>query len=540
MKSSDAEKILEYKRHDNIDYVLVEWGNKTKSWSKITNLSCKDIVCSFFRNALKILKEEEQANIEEERKKREQMLLNKMINNNLKETVKIEERQAKILSELIDPSDKKTRNEMPFKDVKKMHQLTNNPFRTQNTDFKTLQVETNKHPSSTYINNKMSNLSINKPTYPERKRQDVAKFKQNNLLLRIADNITLNLVFYLNRRDPSVLINSENILFSKTKFLIPYIYSQYMKQDSSVKILPVFDQEDKNEAYMQKMIKNNKQSIICRSNDVFWIVSLSSMFEAVINIELKNEYVILKIDKSQYLENLFAMSNFIQPETLWVENTFKHGTDLLTDFVNNRIKIPYSKNVFVFGDKTLPLLAHLCRIIKRNGSIVDKITDSNTVIVHESYLDFIHFIPGFYESLRSHIKFYLINKNLQFEEILPYGGMITFTKEFVETAELISVAELIESISRKKNWYVKVNSVLYTVLKKRLASQTTLPEYLHKMKTVYKVFKENMVEFEGDGFRDYLEMANYKTHRYFLEVSVSKIDYNTISVEEAIKLVLFG
>lgn len=538
MKSSEVERILEYKKHNDVDYVLVEWKNKSKSWAKISNLSCKEIVCSFFRNALKILKEEEQANIEEERKKREQILLNKMINNNLKEAVRIEERQAKILSEFIDPLDKKSKEDIPFKDVRKMQQLISNPFKANTSDSKVFQnrAEIYKSPLPSA---KSSYQSIHKPLYPERKRQEFTKVKQNNLLLKINDTVTLNLVFYMNNRDPSVLINSENIVFCKTRQIIPHIYPQYMKQDDSLKILPVFHQEDKNETYLHERVRNDRNSIVCRLNDAFWIISLSSTFSNILGIELKTEYVIFRTEKSHCLSDLFEVSNFIQPESLWVEKTFKYGASLMTDFIHSKCKISYFKNVFICGDKKLPLLSHFCKIIKRNGQVVDKITDSDTVIVYESYLDFIHFVPGFYESLRNHTKFFLV-KNLQFEEILPYGGIITFTKDFIETAELISVAELVESITRKKNWYIKVNSHIYTTLKKRLSSQNTLPEYLHKMKTVYKAFKENIVEFDGENFRDHLEMSNYKTHRYFLEISTSKIDCNTISIEEAIKLVLSG
>lgn len=561
MANNEVKSILEYKNFNDMDYVYVGWVDGTFSWEKIENLNCKGLICNFFKDALEIIKRNERMNEEKLRKQKEENLLQKMINRNINESVKSTKQQNDILNTLVNKAAPNTNNSL-LKGFKKVNPATSDfipELNTQNmhpsTYYKDVllkkhQIDQNQgiysssnqgiYSSSNQSIYSSSSQSIYSPNNNEIKSkikvQKISKMNKNNLTIKIDNLPSINLTFYYKDDQLPLIFERKDIAVTRYEDIISYIHFQYISQNKSFNILPTADIDDTSESQFELELKNNNAALVCKSNDTFWIIVSHSTIGSFFNINFKSKFVIFNILKSVYFERLFNLRGTIQQDTVWVTNSFKYGISMLSDKLCKGINIIPSKTFFIFGNIQSTYMSHINKIIQRNAKITTSIQDANTVLIQESYLRFLHLIPGFYNSLKNFTKFFII-KYGEIEEILPSGGIVTFNDEYIKNAELIEVADLIKSLSKRRNWEVKVKISTYLTLKQRLAVQTTAIEHINNVKLIYKTFKENICESCEDNLREYLEMKYFRTHRHFIEISKIKIDNVAIPIHEAIKLV---
>lgn len=542
MASCQVTAILEYKNFNNTDYVYVRWDDCTTSWERISNLSCKELIFAFLQNIVNMIKESEKMKEEELQRKKEENLLQKMLNRNLDESAKLMKTQAEVLNALASSANQST----PSGEFKKMpvapkwHAGFDFPMDNSSRSGVILK-QPNKKPISEYSQgHSIQNHSLPDLDYPRpsAKRKEIARVKYNIITINMGDLPSVNIKFFYRDDFASLTFESNDLTFVSHDRIEPYLFSLYTSMRNGFQIFTSVNLQDMPETALEAEMRFREVSMVCRSSsNTFWIISTRTGLGNFIDSQLKSRFTIFKIDESSYFDRLFQFKGIIQQDTLWVEGSFKSGVSALTDEIGKNISLPSSKRIYMFGDSRSTLMVHLHKIIERNGAVVETILDADTVLIEKPYVHFLHFLTGFYTSLRKLTKFFIVKPD-GLQEIFPAGGMITFTDEFIEKTELLEVANLLKKLSVKRNWELKIKPTTYTTLKHRLGLQTTASEHIGSVKMIYKEFKNCIYDYHGDDFRAHLEKMHFKTHRYFLEVSTVKIDNMIVTIDEASKLVM--
>ncbi|KAM0681186.1 hypothetical protein GINT2_000380 [Glugoides intestinalis] len=563
--SYEVKKILEYKNNDGRDYLLVQWNDNTTTWARPESLNCKELICSFFKNAIAILRREERSNEELEKKKKEELLFNKLITNNLKESERLEKEQQRIVSKLLeatisnsnqekektpvlefknrqelknDDTQSKRKKELLDKLMKSGQEIWNTPQRSKERIYSTDLINTNikRQEIANMANIKRQEV----PNMANIKRQVVTTMKNNSINIRLGQNMCLNLIFFFKNNFQPLSFDERSIVFCDYKSIFPYLYSLYYENSPNFSILPSSETEATPESPIELYMREKGLMLICKEANSFWVLSTRKGLSKIFSCLFKSKFLLFKIDELYYLNRIFFLRKNAQQETLWLSKSFRFGISMLTDVISNKYLLPKANSIFIIGNIYSTVLFHIYKFYQRNCVIVDSIVEANIVLIQESSIDFLHSTPGFYTSLMNASTRFLLLSADGINEILPGGGMLTFSDEFIRNAELLTVADTIEILVKKKAWVLKVKESSFLALKARLVSQNTMPAYLYKMKILYTAFKSNISDFSGNYFRDYLEMKYFRTHRHFIEVSLQKNGDASVTIEEARSLIIYS
>lgn len=557
MSSTEVQRILEYKFYRDMDYVLVMWKDGTTSWARVLGLNCKDAICGFVSEALRILRDSERHAAEQSRQEKEARLLDKILMKNLESFQSMEIKQSETTNSNIE--DRKPR----FTEKTPLHYKPSTSSESADILRHTISGTGDRHPTPLchYASSTQGSESLvrhysshKRPVQgdkhcvsstakqhsnkldqrPYAKKPALEVMKVNSMLIIIDPNTNLTIKFYYRDSLPVVSIDISTASFANFDVLASHLYSIYLS-GAGFSFFPSEDPEAAPETIFERYMRSNRLFLVQNHGGCVWILYAPDVQDDLFKITTNSRFFIFKIEDDPFLNNLCSMKSFVGENTAWARGTFKFGVGMLGDFLYKDAVLPCARTIFLFGN--LRLMRHLLNFVRNRGEIVDSIESASTVLIQSSYLDFLHQIPGFYESLRKHTRFFLENGS-GFEEILISGGMVTFSNEFIEESELLAVADLIGTLSRRKNWEIKIKKSTYVILKRRLAAQQYPPEYLSKIKNIYRVFKNSVLEgFEGS-LRDYLESKYFKTHRLFLEVSLLKVADGTVTIDEALRLVM--
>ncbi|ELA42422.1 uncharacterized protein VICG_00521 [Vittaforma corneae ATCC 50505] len=545
MAYEEVKNILEYKNVNDIDYIYVEWEDNTTTWEKMSNLSCRELICGFFKESIKTIQKNERAKEEESRKKREESLLQKMINRNIDEATKAARIQNEILTSLVNNSSSNPLLK-GLKIVQPIHQdfltaesfaqpLPNpsfqSPLRNAFSKLDAKKASVDPPPNTAFVESETKSAKI--------KSQRLAVLKNNNITVKLENNACVNIMFYYRNDLPSLIFDTKDTVTVYHKSIATYLHSLYLSQSKAFHMFPSADIDDAPESPLEMNMKVKGLSLVCKLRDSFWIISVRNTLGKFFNIYLKSKFVIFNVSKSAYLERLFQLKDTIQQDSLWLENSFKFGLSTLTDKICKNFDVSSLKQFFILGDVKSVFILHLNKIVQRVGQVVSSIQDASTVLIQESYLKFLHFVPGFYGSLKNDTKFFIVKPD-GLEEILPSGGMVTFTDEYIEKAELLAVADFVKKILTRQNWEIKIRRSTYLALKRRLNLQAIAMEHTNSIKTIYKAFKANICDSCDRNLRDHLEMSYFRTHRHFIEIAPIRTDNATIPIDEATKLIGTG
>lgn len=593
MSKNEVLKILEYKNHKDIDYVLVLWNDNTTSWTGVLSLKCKDLICGFVKDLIGILKKEERSVAEKDRIMKEERILNSILMKNLQDSTALEVKQADFINKIIDNKGLSAESNFGRHDFQnarntKMQSNVINQPRNKNdsrilndfygkTGFKNQLTEGKLHSSSSiskeeeYLksrtredifykndegNRSIENVSMHRfnnsydrmqsskieetfknfdisKNHQKAKKVAIQKSTVNSLFIKIDHLNTISIDFFYNSVFPVINLDVEAASFVKFDFVAARLYS-YFLNGSGYSFFPSVDSVNSLKTNFEVLLKKEDLVMIQKNGDFVWIVLPCSSNFNLFKIPVDSKFFIFKIENDQYFEELSKMRNFMSLNSQWIKSTFRIGGNLLSDYLYRNVQLPLSKSIFIFGDPRST--QHLSSFAKNKGELTSKIAFASLILIQKQYMDFLHLLPGFYDSLRNHSKYFLESDN-GFEEILKSGGMATFSDEFVMNAELMSISDFIDIISMKPGWEIKVRQSTYSLLKRRLASQQTAPEYLYKIKNIYKVFKSSIVDDCANDLRSYLEGRYYRSHRFFLEISSLEITECMISIEDATRLV---
>lgn len=548
MATVQANKIIEYKYFNNLHYVQVEWNDKTVSWTRLNSLKNKELLYTFIKEAIFILRQEAKEEEEKIEKEKNERLLAMVMNDNIKSSAHAEEANARVFKEIL--KDTKIKNETSFLGIKKIQPLNDNSF------FNKKGAEPVHKPSypkqseiksqqSSYLMPEKKKIEMNfeRPSMvsdysrPVVKRPAISKMKCNTLIARVDDLQKLAIEFYFDEDFLPLCFESADLFYLNFQSVYPYLYSVFMSENRDFGIYPSIETNDQVYTELESTLRETGTLLAGFHKDFIWFVLTCKPDKYVFRHCPASKFLIIKIKKDKFISNLVQRKPEISQQNLWGKDTFKFGVDVLTDSLYEHCTFPSSKNIFIVGDSKTLSGQHLFKYSSFVGNITTNFLNADLVLIQEFYMPFLHYVPNFYDSLKTKTKF-LLQSGTDFQEILVKGGFITFSDEFLEKAELLAVADLIEMIIRKPNWEIKVTRSLYNILKRKLVSQSTLPDYLHKMKLIYKTFKSNIVDCDEVDLICNLKRNSYRTHRHFIEVSSIKGSEFSHTIDEAIEIVI--
>jgi len=599
---TEVKSILEYKNFKGTECFCVEWTDSSISWERIDNLSCRELVCGFLRDAIVAVKESERAKEDEDRRKSEDILLEKMLAINMEELSKVSKMQQKVFDDL---TTNDTNTKTLLMGFKRVPAVTSSVFTpgpgARNTvpahvqpspsvnEIKrpSLGVQERSSASERFSSSERSSVSERfssieryssvsekslanerssaserysaneRPITNERssagersstterpsttaqetriKAPKISEFKHNTITVKISNGQSAVFMFYFKKTISPLLFSENDILPVKHMDLQPYIHNLYLSQARGFHMLPCVDADNGTESAVEVEMRTNKVSLVCSSKGSFWIIASRASLGNFFNIQVRSKIIVFHIGSSEYLRRMFQTRGTMQVETAWLKGTFKFGIGMLTDKVTAAFPLAAFKKIFVFGDATSALMRYLISGIERSGRLGTAMFGSDCVLVQESYLCHLHMAPAFYNALRSTAKFFILRHD-GMEEILPRGGMITFSDEFIREAEILEIANFLKKLEYRPSWKLSTTKTTYEVLKLRINTEDTAEEHLSTVRSVYKAFKNAICKECDWNLRDYLEMGNFRTHRHFIEIRQANLSQVLITMEEASKL----
>lgn len=548
---TEVKSILEYCEFEGVACFRVEWSDKSVSWETLDNLNCREIICAFFKDAIQIIKDNEKAKEEVEKKKNEEMLLVKMLEINTQTLARTSKMQKTVFDQLTNNDTRYGNTLMGLKRVLPVTQQNaftssrcpqdtspsaQNLQKTGYTQPKPAQRITVPHEER-----KAVPLSVQRiPTefqYQETrvKATKIAECKHNIITLKFPGVPSSTYIFFYKKDLQPLVLGVSDVLFIKLTALKPYLAAKYLSQERDFRILPCVDTDENSESPLETDIRAKKLAVLCNTKEGFWIIIPKATLGNFFNMEIKSKVVIFYIGYSDYLKRIFFAKDVIQPETAWLQDSFKFGVGMLIDKVCTNFHLSAFKKVFLIGDRSSSLFYYIRLGLERIAKEVSKLLDADTVLIQDTYLCHIHLISGFYDALRNSTRFFIVKAD-GLEEILPRGGMITFSNEFVKDAEPLEIANFLKKLERRPNWELKVTNSAYEIIKTRINIGIVSSEYVNSIKAIYKAFKEAICESCDDKLRDYLEMAHFRTHRHFIEIVNSKMSQVLITLDEAGKI----
>lgn len=579
MATAMVKKILEYKNHNNVDFFLVIWHDNTTSWVSASNLKCKDMIIEFVESAIKIIGENERMMAQRRREQNEKEMLEKLMLKNEKDVIKIESKNLEHINGILnqvknneEPRVQKIGNHakdfynLPNKNVENnsnlffLNGMANKGFFDNKESHKN-EIFKNKYQSGNEIFNNqfkkisqnvfekeepkkvVSNISVRDeiiksassiPYEPPVKKQVSRLMKINSAFIKLTDEEFLTINFYCSEDMPVLNFDISFGSFIDLDQISSCLFLNYYK-GYGYNFYPSDDTSDLVASQFEEILKNHNLFYIQKIENTVWGLCASNGNQNFLKIEVKSRFVIFKFDNNEKLNYISSIKNFALPNTLWVKDTFKLGNQLFGNFLFKDNSITLGKSIFIFDDERSS--SHLISYAKNYGEIVNNLDYADTVLVSEIYLNFLHLIPKFYVAIRKNIRFYLVN-NFLLSEILPNGGLITFSSDYLQNVELLILSDFLDLISRKKNWEIKISKENFQAFEKRLNEQKTDPTFLHKVKKIYQFLSKSLyLEFYDGDLRDHLESVFYKTHRFFFTISTLKFLDGTVSMEDACQII---
>lgn len=325
----NVEKILEYKSHNNIDYFLVAWNDKTISWSLASNLSCKDLIINFIKSAIESIENKEREIAKKKKEEAENLILEKMLKKNIREACQTETKKMEYIKGLIDMKKEKMHEDNKVNEIMKSYDSYISGTHISNPNNNSNGLFRNNEDLSTSNNN---NISTNS-TFPTISQIDISanignnskilfeqsyKNKSEDLFPRLPSfnqNINSNSQFKINEEalNEAADFDESNILKNTlSEFRIEKPIPSNNK--NTFNILPIKNSEILNEN--RKKFKSNLDS--SKNNKSFKSISNQSTISPYRSINS----VVIKVFNNQFYTIYF----YIEPNMPVINLDISHGS----------------------------------------------------------------------------------------------------------------------------------------------------------------------------------------------------------------------
>ncbi|ORD98152.1 hypothetical protein HERIO_55 [Hepatospora eriocheir] len=155
--------------------------------------------------------------------------------------------------------------------------------------------------------------------------------------------------------------------------------------------------------------------------------------------------------------------------------------------------------------------------INKITSLLSEPKKNKNVVVQNDFIPYLHQIDNFFQLKCSKTKFFIEN-SFNFEETFKHGGVVSFTKEFVEYGCIEDMRQIAFIVKSKSNWNVILPNNLLALFKKRLDKMKLTSDENRKLRDLLELL--NKVNFLPDlidqNFISYVERSNIKIYRHFI------------------------
>ncbi|KAL6121270.1 hypothetical protein NUSPORA_01836 [Nucleospora cyclopteri] len=515
-KSEIENSILQYKIYENTIFFLVRWKDGTESWTRISNISNKNLVLDFVRNCLKRLRFKKNKEKEIEDQKVENILKEQLMKNS-QETLKKEEKDFEEIKRSIIDGINKEKEAAKSNNYKEEKQF-GEKHKEEERDIVISEKKINNMRKNAYENKGFNQIAI----------------YNNEILLLICK-------FYFYEKFKNISIDIKNCVLVKFQKLASYL--KFLQNNNKLYMCTFIAEENSKDFDFTNYLYKNELFGLVFSQNFAWVIYIPNKNHKLVDVSTGSSNILFRVPLSDKLK-LYQNMKFDLGQTFsWVLNTYQAGLlQYEKNLFNNTTEIESGQKYFPIVDNNSYKGLHLKNYLSKYGTISSKIDKSVNVVLQQSYKDFIHAIkPNEKVSVQLKNVKYFCENDYKIQEVLKNGGILTFTNEFLEFGSLDNLIELFDVIDKKENWTIKIPFEAYKIFKKRLIDLNLSKEENQKFKGVYNAFKQGCIEFNfttANDLRMYLEKKFVKTCRFVVVIGMENEFIDCMNIEDAKKFVI--
>ncbi|ORD93924.1 hypothetical protein ECANGB1_1371 [Enterospora canceri] len=436
-KSTTEKAILMYKCANDDIYFYVKWLDNTESWTRLSNLSNKMAIMDFVRNALKLLRtkrknEEDEKEIEQQKLFKEEMI-----------------KKAKLST------------------------TANGKFGKE----KQQPMITRQETKEVAVDN----------------RKIVAEEIGNSITLRITESTSIRFTFYWYERFKTFEFQISDCIFIAKSKIVTYARAAIKKSENSIFTFDYSCIGEIEQDFKQYLTENNLAMCLHAKNSiwVFYYPVESDTFLG--NVDFKDKGILFRVQQNNKLQaKNFTLGEEIKTRA-FVDNSFKaypllYETSLFADVdALMQEKLNYgllTKNTY----RGLRLL----NLMGKAANITMDINKADTIIVQDIYAGILHqiFCNKFIKNPRR--KFYKVEQNGNAIETFKPGGVIIFSKHFIQYGPLDFLIKISNFVNTCTNWTIRTTMTNYNFFKKRLNDMMLDKSEQLKFKFIYRQLKNGV------------------------------------------------
>lgn len=471
VKTSVVEKeIKEVRIRDNTIYFYVKWNDNSLTWTRINNLSNKNLILDFARKALRILRQQ---------KKNEETNLKKM-------------------------------NEEALRDQILKKQKFSFPGKGLSTE------EQGKKDLPKFKFDKPKEFTPVSKTY---KAQENTTATHNTIKIEFSEFERAEFKFYMYERFKPVAVGLSDCVFMSSKKIAPYIKHLCSKGET-----PTFTFEYENYSSDEYGIKDymveNRKTLLVYDRTNVWVIYFTGKDNVI-----GNRGVLCKINMDSKLKLYKVIQDDLILDRVFLNNTF--GSYPL-EFENSMMKFDTGTNLdkrsrFIVNQNTY-CGKRINNFVTRTCNVVTDKEKAENLIIQGFYKEFLHEVvdADVLNQNFSNLKIYLENK-CKFTEIMKEGGILILSRTFVEYGPIDQLLSVSAAVAASKNWKIRIPYSIYRLFKRRIKALELEKSEEYKFKELYTQLKEGSQEDAFDTldeheFKNLIEKSSSDKYRSFLVI----------------------
>lgn len=519
MKSSKVKAILQYRCVDHEDFFLVLWEDRSTSWTRLSNLSCRAAISGFMEKCLKILKECEEKEKKGNQKKFEEEMLRKIIDSNTSMAMAspAAKPQDTIVNDIIQKS------AVSKKPCLEAYSEYKHPLKPIDTAF-TVPFST---PSS-LGKYQLVSTPANKPVL---NRGDLSS---NIFRIKNKDTTLQEIRFYYKEEALVMDVELSSVSFILFEQLAGFIFQMYSRNAPFFRLF-CGEVEDDSESPLEAELRSSRSFMLYSLNNATWILYCPPS-DGVNIFRLKNapRFILMCVEGSGFMEKLNPLKRTRINNSSWLKTKFAAAPLFLSDYLFVDQRYPEGGSSFYVGNPNSYIGRHVLTILRNTTGVTSHYRDGCNVIVHESYYDFLHQIDGFELMLQKHCKFYGI-ENYKVAHVLKHGCVFALTSHFSENCDL-TFFEFVNKLAARRNWIIRISELVFFILQSRVQLFDKAKQEGPMIKNALRILKSSIVQLDTTNIRHGIRRMYWKEYRRFYCIDVKRDGADVISLEDAFRI----
>ncbi|KAI4292247.1 hypothetical protein PAPHI01_1521 [Pancytospora philotis] len=529
--------VLRYKRHNGADYFLVRWADGSTAWNRLGNIAEKDFVCAFVARALGILKAKHAAELQQSQKQMEEDMLKRIIDQNKDTAPRAEPLEARIASSPPETERQEKKAAHPCETALKRPYPEIMPGRAEAGAYmhKMPRMDA-KAARGPYDAHAAVCADVSRKVLPNRAHRDPSK--TSIFSLKLGGRQLFQFDFYGRGADPHVSLAVEDMAFVPRWQIETHLHNLHMAQHPRFELFcsdnfSVGSFAEYN-VFKWRMV-NSSLIPVALVGDTCWVLLFAYGGTNALRLPVHKRYILLKITGDKLLQHVWRLKNSRAKDAGWACRSYGASASLFGDFVYEadlgRLKGP----VHYVGDRTSCAGQYLARALRGYASLSTTPTECCSVVVQESFFDYMHQIRGIARLRAAHTTFYGV-AGFRIFEVLKAGCVFAFTDAFVASCDMPSLLDFLAALQTRKNWGVQITDTAYRLLKSRFIAVQAQLQDPSSLKAPYNMLKSGRIEGSVGDIGEYIEKAGWHQHRRFFVIDEVYGSGSSISFDEARRL----